>query len=335
MYDFIINQMSLDEKISQLFIIRTEQLPIFSLDTRTSVPDPGGVILFKSDLLDLKELQKRLSLFNHNHGIYPFISIDEEGGRVSKLRGIIPGYDLKSPFSYKTDGVTVAKEHAKYISTHLKRIGINTVFAPVADVWSNKSNTIIADRAYSDDFLEASLLVNAAVRGFKEENIICCLKHWPGHGDTKEDSHREVAHLRKPLHQMKEEEFLPFQTGIKGGADMVMTSHIVAENIDDVPTSLSKKCIDILREKYNYKGLVITDSLRMKGVSQFFNADVLSLKAFIAGNDIALTPSNYAASLSIVIDAVKKGVITENEVNEKLNRIFSAKDAHGLIKTDG
>lgn len=327
-----INELSLEEKISQLFIITTEQLPIFPEDNEVSVPEPGGVILFKNDLLDLKELQKRLSLFSHKHGIYPFISIDEEGGRVSKLRGVVPGYDLKSPFSYKADGVAAAKEHAKYVSAHLKRLGINTVFAPVADVWSNKSNTVIADRAYSDDFWEASLLVNAAVRGFKEEGIVCCLKHWPGHGDTKEDSHREVAYLRKPLQQLKEEEFLPFRTGIEGGADMVMTSHVVAESIDDVPASLSQRCIDILREDYSYKGLIITDSLQMRGASQFCDEDLLSLKAFIAGNDIALMPTNYGASLAIVIDAVKNGIISENDINEKINRVLSVKVEHGLVR---
>ena len=332
MFNFRINDLSLEEKISQLFIITTEQLPSFSIDIETSVPEPGGVILFKNDLLDLKELQKRLSLFSNKHGILPFISIDEEGGRVSKLREVVPGYDLNSPFFYKADGESAAKEHAKYVSAHLKRLGINTVFAPVADVWSNKSNTVIADRAYSDDFWEASLLVNAAVRGFKEEGMICCLKHWPGHGDTKEDSHREVAYLRKPLQQLKEEEFLPFRTGIEGGADMVMTSHVVAENIDDVPASLSKRCIDILREDYNYKGLIITDSLQMKGVSQFFDEDLLSLKAFIAGNDIALMPTNYGASLAIVIDAVKEGIITEDDINEKLSRVLSVKEAHGLVR---
>ena len=332
MFNFRINELSLEEKISQLFIITTEQLPIFPEDNETSVPEPGGVILFKNDLLDLKELQKRLSLFSNKHGILPFISIDEESGRVSKLRGVVPGYDLKSPFFYKADGVAAAKEHAKYVSAHLKRLGINTVFAPVADVWSNKSNTVIADRAYSDDFWEASLLVNAAVRGFKEEGIVCCLKHWPGHGDTKEDSHREVAYLRKPLQQLKEEEFLPFRTGIEGGADMVMTSHVVAENIDDVPASLSKRCIDILREDYNYKGLIITDSLQMKGVSQFFDEDLLSLKAFIAGNDIALMPTDYGASLAIVIDAVKNGIISENDINEKINRVLSVKVEHGLVR---
>ena len=332
MFNFRINDLSLEEKISQLFIITTEQLPIFPEDNEVSVPEPGGVILFKNDLLDLKELQKRLSLFSNKHGILPFISIDEEGGRVSKLRGVVPGYDLKSPFSYKADGVAAAKEHAKYVSAHLKRLGINTVFAPVADVWSNKSNTVIADRAYSDDFSEASLLVNAAVRGFKEAGIVCCLKHWPGHGDTKEDSHKEVARLRKPLQQLKEEEFLPFRTGIEGGADMVMTSHVVAENIDDVPVSLSKKCIEILREDYYFNGLIITDSLQMRGASQFFDEDLLSLKAFIAGNDIALMPTNYGASLAIVIDAVKNGIISENDINEKINRVLSVKVEHGLVR---
>ena len=332
MFNFRINEWSLEEKISQLFIITTEQLPSFPLEVEVSVPEPGGVILFKNDLLDLKELQKRLSLFSNKHGILPFISIDEEGGRVSKLRGVVPGYDLKSPFSYKADGVAAAKEHAKYVSAHLKRLGINTVFAPVADVWSNKSNTVIADRAYSDDFSEASLLVNAAVRGFKEEGIVCCLKHWPGHGDTKEDSHKEVARLRKPLQQLKEEEFLPFRTGIEGGADMVMTSHVVAENIDDVPVSLSKKCIEILREDYYFNGLIITDSLQMRGASQFFDEDLLSLKAFIAGNDIALMPTNYGASLAIVIDAVKNGIISENDINEKINRVLSVKVEHGLVR---
>ncbi|MGN1051214.1 MAG: glycoside hydrolase family 3 protein [Acutalibacteraceae bacterium] len=216
------------------------------------------------------------------------------------------------------------------IAKYLKKYGFNTDFAPMADTYSNKENTVIGTRAYSDDYKQSAVLIEKAVRGFDKYNMITCLKHFPGHGDTKEDSHQTIAHTKKSLNEIKGEELLPFYSGIKAGADMVMVGHIAVDSLDkNLPSSINKDIVSgLIRNEMGFNGVIITDSLSMDSVK---NIKDLSLKAVMAGNDMLLMPENIREAVKSIEEAVKSGNISEEQIDKSVERILKMKYNNGII----
>jgi len=228
--------------------------------------------------------------------------------------------------------VDAAFENSVILSDALRLHGFNTNFAPVADVWSNPSNTVIGDRAYSSGFEIAADLVAAAVRGFVESGIACSLKHFPGHGNTHEDSHYITAYVNRTLDELREEEFLPFAAGIAAGADMVMTGHLIVPDVDELPATLSRILItDILRGELGFDGVVITDSLAMSAISGHFSVEFVAVSAINAGVDILLMPVEVEETISALVSAVESGEVPESRIDESVGRILRLKIAMGLI----
>ena len=156
----------------------------------------------------------------------------------------------------------------------MRVLGFNADLAPVADVWSNPDNTVIGDRAYSDDFAQAAELIPEAVRGFHSGGVATTLKHFPGHGDTLADSHDGAVYVSKPLEQLRREELLPFRAGIASGSDMVMIGHLILTEIDAAqPAPFSYRIVtELLREELGFQGVVITDGLQMKALTDSYTS---------------------------------------------------------------
>ncbi len=227
----------------------------------------------------------------------------------------------------------MAYDNAKTIAGYLTELGFNFDLAPVADVYSNPANTVIGSRAYSDDFEQAAVLVASAVRGFNDGGVACCLKHFPGHGDTAEDTHAGTAIADKSLSELTQQEFLPFISGIEAGADAVMTGHMTLTSIDpEHPSSLSYTVVTgLLRERLGYDGVVMTDALTMGALSNQYTADEIVVMAVQAGNDILLGPADVAGTISAIENAISTGELTEERINESVLRILELKLERGII----
>jgi len=255
-----------------------------------------------------------------------FIAVDEEGGPVARLRQKLSAHSIRAMLNYENDGEEKAYENAGILSDALSTHGFNTNFAPVADVWSNPANTVIGNRAYSTDFEKAAELVASAVRGFTDNNIICSLKHFPGHGNTHEDSHYSTAYINRTLDELRENEFLPFIAGIDTGAQMVMTGHLIVPEIDDLPATLSKVILtDILRNELGFEGIIITDSLAMSAITKNFDPAFTAVTAINAGVDILLMPSDIPATIEAITTAIETGEISTERLDESLIRILRLK----------
>ena len=194
-------------------------------------------------------------------------------------------------------------------------LGFNADLAPVADVWSNPDNTVIGDRAYSDDFAQAAELIPEAVRGFHSGGVATTLKHFPGHGDALADSHDGAVYVSKPLEQLRREELLPFRAGIASGSDMVMIGHLILTEIDAAqPAPFSYRIVtELLREELGFQGV----------------------RAVSAGVDILLCPSNPQAAVSALEEAVALGEISEERINQSVRRILAMKVNRGVLKLEG
>lgn len=332
--------MSLREKLCQLMIVRPEVLtgesPVTAAGetTRLALEQyPVGGLIYSVDNLVTQEQTREMIENTQSYSKIPLIiSADEEGGNVGRLMYKLGTTFIHSMYSYKDMGEDTAYQNALTIGTDMVSCLFNTDFAPVADVWTNPANTVIGDRAYSDEFGQASELVAAAVRGFTESGVICCVKHFPGHGDTSTDTHEGAAVVDKSLEELRAGEFLPFEAGIEAGVDMVMVGHITVTAVDDEPATISHEVITgLLREELGWDGVVVTDSLDMGALAGYEIGEVC-VKYLEAGGDIMLGIPDLAAALTALETAVTEGRLTEQQIDESALRVLMLKLSHGVAE---
>lgn len=332
--------MSLREKLCQLMIVRPEVLtgesPVTAAGetTRLALEQyPVGGLIYSVDNLVTQEQTREMIENTQSYSKIPLIiSADEEGGNVGRLMYKLGTTFIHSMYSYKDMGEDTAYQNALTIGTDMVSCLFNTDFAPVADVWTNPANTVIGDRAYSDEFGQASELVAAAVRGFTESGVICCVKHFPGHGDTSTDTHEGAAAVDKSLEELRAGEFLPFEAGIEAGVDMVMVGHITVTAVDDEPATISHEVITgLLREELGWDGVVVTDSLDMGALAGYEIGEVC-VKYLEAGGDIMLGIPDLAAALTALETAVTEGRLTEQRIDESALRVLMLKLSHGIAE---
>ena len=332
--------MSLREKLCQLMIVRPEVLtgesPVTAAGetTRLALEQyPVGGLIYSVDNLVTQEQTREMIENTQSYSKIPLIiSADEEGGNVGRLMYKLGTTFIHSMYSYKDMGEDTAYQNALTIGTDMVSCLFNTDFAPVADVWTNPANTVIGDRAYSDEFGQASELVAAAVRGFTESGVICCVKHFPGHGDTSTDTHEGAAVVDKSLEELRAGEFLPFEAGIEAGVDMVMVGHITVTAVDDEPATISHEVITgLLREELGWDGVVVTDSLDMGALAGYEIGEVC-VKYLEAGGDIMLGIPDLAAALTALETAVTEGRLTEQRIDESALRVLMLKLSHGIAE---
>ena len=236
--------------------------------------------------------------------------------------------------NYKDQGEKVAHDNAAAIAADISSFGFNMDNAPVADVLSNPENTVIGDRAYSDDFTQAAKLVASAVKGFKDGGVISVIKHFPGHGSTQEDSHDGLAYVKSTVEELKKNELQVFRSGIDAGADMVMVGHLVVEELDpDYPATLSSKVVpELLRKELGYKGLVISDGMTMGAITGNYDYDTIVRGLFAADVDIILEPDNLDSYINAIKAAVESGDITQEQIDARVRKILSLKFKQGVMK---
>lgn len=339
--ELLLENMSIREKVYQLFIVFPSAVTGVSPVTKAGALTQqgladypvGGFIYDKTNMVSREQITEMLTTVQTYSKIPLILTCDEEGGRVNRLMSTVGTTYIDSMMSYRDQGPEKAAENAEIIAKDMVSCGFNTDLAPVADVWSNPQNTVIGDRAYSDDFGQAATLVASAVEGFHSGGVACTLKHFPGHGDTAADSHTGAAYVTKTLDELRNGELLPFQAGIDAGADMVMTGHLTVTDIEEVPALFSYRIVtELLREEMGFDGVVITDSLQMKAVTDYYDSGQAAVLAVQAGVDILLCPADLEAAADALINAVETGVISEERLNESVLRILRLKEKTGILQ---
>ena len=292
----------------------------------------GGLLLNRSNLVSQEQVRAMLEETQSYSRIPLLVTCDEEGGRVNRLMKTVGTTWVGPMLDYKDQGTETARANARTIASDLISCGFNMDFAPVADVWSNPDNTVIGDRAYSDSFEQAAELVAAAVEGFHDGGAACTLKHFPGHGDTSADSHNGAVYIHKSLDELRQAELLPFQAGIRAGADAVMIGHLILDQIDDQPALFSHLLVtELLRTEMGFDGVVVTDSLEMQAMTDYYGSGEIAVSAIQAGVDVLLCPTDLEEAVEALLQAVEEGGLTEARLDESVLRVLRLKQAQGLL----
>ena len=333
--------MTLHEKVCQMMFVTPEELTgedgvtVAGDATRQALENypVGGNVYFAKNLESQDQVKEMIDNSQKYSSIGLFVATDEEGGVVNRLMDTVGTTYIGSMYYYKDDGDETAYENAYTIANDMSALGFNLDFAPVADVWSNPDNTVIGERAYSDDYAQAAELVGNAVKGFNDGGVMCTLKHFPGHGDTAEDSHYSSAYVHRTKEEIMADEMQPFRSGIEAGAEFVMVGHLIVPDIDEVPATLSYKiATGILRDELKFEGVVITDSFEMESIADNYSVDDAVVMSVKAGMDMILQPKDMASAVNSIEQAVADGELSEDRIDESVRRILTLKESRGLLK---
>ncbi len=333
-----IKSMSLDEKIGQLMIIGFEGVN-FNDEILGFIEDfkVGGFILFARNIVDEKQTLKLLNDIkkaNSNNNIPLFLSIDEEGGKVSRL----PKTFVKLPEAMKVgnkDNKDISYEFGNILGERVKSLGFNIDFAPVLDINSDPKNPVIGNRAFGTTV--AQVLDNGleVMIGIRDIGVIPAVKHFPGHGDTDVDSHINLPKVNKTIESLKSFELIPFIEAIKKDVEMVMVAHILYPDIDEkYPATMSPRIIkEILREELCYNGVVVSDDMTMGAIVENYTLEDGVLSFIKAGGDIALIchgKDNSEKAFEKIKEAVETGELKEEDIDNKVYRILKLKEMYKL-----
>lgn len=342
-----LKNMTLEQKTAQLFVITPEALTgvgtvIQAGETSRScfVAYPVGGLVYMSKNLQnpeqTEEMLKNMMAFSLEKMDVPiFLCVDEEGGTVARIASN-SAFGVENVGDMCEIGALNEQKAAYYagktIGAYLKELGFNVNFAPVADVLTNTENQLLKKRSFGSDVLLVSNMVEQVADGIKESGVLPCVKHFPGHGNTKEDSHTSYATTLKGIDELKETEFVPFEKQIENGISFIMAGHISVPNVtgDQTPASLSKVVLtDILRNELGYSQIIITDALNMGAVTNCYTSGEAAVLAIQAGADMLLMPEDFQGAYYSVLEAVRQGKITEERLDESLRRILVVK--YGLF----
>ena len=334
-----LKEMSLEEKIGQMLIVSyegtnvTEEL--FSLLNQVK---PGGFILFSNNFSDYEQTQKLITDIKSTSEIPMFISIDQEGGRVQRIKNLSDQEITIIPPMYEI-GLTRDEDFAyqvgKVIGEELRVFDINMDFAPVLDIYSNPNNTVIGDRSFGTTSDIVSTMAISLASGLQDTGVISVYKHFPGHGDTLEDSHDTLPIVTKTKEELMNFELIPFIQAIENGAEAIMVGHIAVPSItkDNTPATLSKVLIqDLLKDELGFQGLVITDGLNMKSLTNLYSQEEIYINAILAGVDILLMPEFSLNTIEIIKNAVLNGEISEERIDDAVTKILTLK--HEKLSND-
>lgn len=334
----IVEQMTLDEKIGQMMFAGVSGTTL-QQETTSLIQDykVGGLILYGNNLETPQQtvtLMNALMAANVNNQLPLFLGTDQEGGKVVRLPGSLKNFPTnkrigdinQSPLSFAV---------GQLLGEQLTAFGFNLDFAPVLDVNSNPNNPIIGDRSFSNDPDIVSKLGIETMKGLESKQVIPVIKHFPGHGDTAVDSHLELPKVTKSLDDLNQLELVPFKAAIENGADVVMVAHILLPKIDpQYPSSMSKEIITgMLRDQLGFDGVVMTDDMTMKAITNHFDIGQAAVDSVKAGSDVILIAHEYAnvtAAIQAVKAAVNKGEITEDRINDSVRRIIELKQKYQL-----
>ena len=343
----MLKKMTLREKVGQMFFVRIESLdPSIEWTTYDDLANlknqeitmkmrkvnhdypVGGIILYAWNIEDETQLASIIKQVRSLNGS-PLLCIDEEGGRVSRIANN-PNFHVKKYESMAAIGATGdpknAYECGNTIGTYLKRYDFDIDFAPVADVNTNPDNIIIGPRAFSDDPAVAAPMVTNYLQGLKDAGITGCIKHFPGHGDTTNDTHSGYVQSLKTWDEMNQCEMVTFRAGIQWGCQLIMTAHIAVPNVTgtNIPSTLSPVVLqDKLRGELGYQNIIITDGMEMGAITMHYTSGEAAVGSIKAGVDIVLGPRDFTEAFDAVIAAVNNGTLTEERINQSVRRILT------------
>ncbi len=296
----------------------------------------GGVVLFSSNCPDLKKTAQLISHLKSLQTDLPLCAaIDHEGGRVHRLPAPathFPPLATLGKLYEKMPSSMLALELGRAMGEELRALGIDLNFAPCVDIQTNPFNPVIGDRAASSNPEVVSMVARHFIAAMQQAGVGACAKHFPGHGDTDEDSHLVLPRLPHNLRRLQAMELVPFQTAIQSKVAAIMTAHVVYNGFDkDIPATLSVKVIrDLLRTEMGFEGLIISDDLSMGAIAKKYSLEEGCIKAFQAGCDILLAfckLEELPRLFDAFAEAVEKGVISQERVEESLGRISKFKEA--------
>ena len=327
------DSMSVDQRLAQLFMI--EVRPTYGAKHLASVEktirdyEVGGVIFFKGNPTQEVKLTNKFQALSKTKML---VAIDGEWGLAMRLANTI-----SYPYQLGLGAIQneeVIYDMGKEIGRQCKRMGIHVNFAPVIDVNNNPNNPVINYRSFGENPSNVCSKGWAYAQGMQDAGIIACAKHFPGHGDTDVDSHKDLPVINHSMERLRSVEFQPFQYLISEGVKSVMTAHLYIPAIDkrkNIAMSISDKAINgILRREMGFTGLSFTDALNMQGVAKYHPDGELELKALMAGNDILLSPGDIPKAIRLMKKAMKDGRLSEEYVWGKVLKILNYKHSLGL-----
>ncbi|WP_282940220.1 beta-N-acetylhexosaminidase [Paenibacillus sp. RC67] len=329
----LVDSMTMEEKIGQMVLFGVDGTGLNDTTRKHIVNDHvGGFIFFGPNI---KDSHQAWSLFNsmqkeNVNGKLPlFLSVDQEGGRVSRMPKDIPAFPTSQSVG-KTQDPAYAYKVGSALGHTLGAFGLNVDFAPVLDVNSNPNNPVIGDRSFGATAETVSTMGIQEMKGIQSSGIISVVKHFPGHGDTSVDSHKDLPVVQHDLDRLRTVEFAPFAEAIRQGADAVMVAHLLVTKLDpQLPASLSPVVIQkYLRGELGFQGVVITDDMTMEAIGKTMPIDKAAVQAIKAGADIVLVghePEKEQAVLNALLQAAREGTITKETIDASVYRIAKLK----------
>jgi beta-N-acetylhexosaminidase len=331
--DSVLKSMSLEERIAQLFMVaaysnKTDK-HVKEIDVLVSKYNIGGVIFFQGGPV------RQAILTNHYQSLSKvplMVAMDAEWGLGMRLDSTIsfPKQMTLGAIQDNKEIYTMGKE----IARQCRRLGVHINFAPSVDINSNPANPVIGVRSFGEDKYSVAEKGSAYMKGMQDNFVMANAKHFPGHGDTETDSHSSLPIINHDKKRLDEMELYPFKKLIMDSVMSIMVAHInipALDNRENMATTLSRAVVtDLLKTELQFKGLVFTDALNMKGVSSFHKPGEVDLKALLAGNDVLLYAEDVPIAIEKIRKAIRKDDVTEEEINEKVKKILRAKYWLGL-----
>ena len=318
----------LKEKLYQMFILGTEGGNL----NEALANNVGGIIFFTKDIQSAEQFKTLITDIKQKCKIKPFLSIDQEGGRVERTENIHGGKKyLSAKFAYEK-GLKFLEKQTQEIAQELKSYGINLNFAPCIDTNTNPNNPIIGERAFSsnpDYVIEAEKIVSST---YRKNEIIPCVKHFPGHGDANSDSHLTLPIIDLSINEMERTHIKPFKSAIENKIDMVMVAHLhcTCFEKEGIPTSLSKNAIDYLRNNLKFEGITISDDMIMKGVANFGEVEACEM-GIRAGLNMFIYRNCDDKTINIIEKIYQKAIIDEDlrkNIEKSYTKILNLKQKY-------
>ncbi len=324
------NMTEIWQKAGQLFVIGFKgEKPSNSFLEFLQEEEIGGVILFSDNCPTHQIARQNIERIRACYPrLVPLIAIDQEGGRVCRLKGAPVEYRAASEYGRSGDPEHFSEQYSR-AAVYMEAMGINLNLAPVADLYSNPKNSVLRDRCFGDDPEIVAKFVEASVQVARTSGLLSCLKHFPGLGEAVIDPHHDVARIERDELLWEQREKVPFEAGIAAGVDLVMTTHVLLPQLDSrIVTGSEKIVAKLLREELDFDGPVITDDLCMKGASTLGEIGERAVAAFNAGHDLLLFGQDAEASMQAFdyfCEAGRRGEIDPQRVMTSLDRIAGVK----------
>lgn len=318
-------EQALRKQIASLFIVGIPSAHIEE-HARYLIADLGvaGTILFKRNIINHQQTHQLIQSIKQLRQDFVLVCVDQEGGRVQRLKHplhiIPPMQDLGN-----THDLSLIEEIGFLLGHQIHTIGFDLTFSPVVDVNTNPLNPVIGDRSFGTDSTWVCQASVAFLSGLQRARILSCAKHFPGHGDTLSDSHLCLPRIPHNLNRLRQIEWPPFISIAQKGVDSIMSAHVIFETIDDqLPATLSRSCIDFIRQDIHFNGPVLSDDLEMKAITQYTHVPQAAVMAIQAGCDgilICHTKDLVTQSIQRIYEAVANKELQEERINEAYLRM--------------